>query len=72
MAYIPLPPEMQEALEGLIKTMYAEYVPTMIQFTCSSKKPYGGTGSFYGGTYRHTFVWEYKKNGPYIVNGPGD
>jgi hypothetical protein len=71
MAYIPLPPHMEEALVKLIKSMYAEYNPTMIQFSCSKKNPYEGTGSFYSETYQHTFVWEHDKR-PYIVRGPGD
>lgn len=71
MAYIPLPPHMREALIKLIESMYAEYNPTMIQFSCTSKNPYGGNGSFYSGTCRHTFVWEFDKR-PYIVRGPGD
>lgn len=71
MAYIPLPPHMEEALVELIKSMYAEYKPTMIQFSCSSKNPYKGTGGFYSGTFRNTFAWEYNRR-PYISHGPGD
>ncbi len=71
MAYIPLPPHMEEALVQLIKSVYAEYNPTMIHFSCTSTKPYGGTGSFYSGAYKSTFVWEYNRE-PRIVQGPGD
>lgn len=71
MAYIPLPPHMEEALTAHIKRMYEKYKPQMISFNCTSKSPYGGDGSFYSEGARSTFVWEYKQ-GPYIVQGLGD
>lgn len=71
MAYIPLPQHMEEGLVALIKSMYAQYDPKMISFSCASKSPYGGRGSFYSGATQSTFVWSYDKR-PYIVTGPGD